>query len=339
MSEVYGTVWHNFGTKNFNTTLNLLYTSAAILFVAFTPTRGGFLYFILMPNLKNLTLVIALLLAPFFTFATVAPAAAPVAATVGARDIVQEIINVIGLKPRFELRPADIDNAAAVTYNGKRYILYNENFLAAINNATHTDWGGVSILAHEIGHHLNGHTLKGGGSNVADELEADEFSGFVLRKLGANMADAQAAINLLSEERNSSTHPGRSYRLAAISKGWRNANEQLLASAQLPQPDSRAIASRPAPRRTQQTVQRVSLDSRQVLSRVNFSAAPSEQFYVTKRMQLVHLTEGGIEVIGKLTETGDSDYPFYFETAYQPFFVSAGGVLVNRQGEQVGYLS
>lgn len=295
-----------------------------------------------MQYLKKLTFILSLLLAPILTNAAVQPAAAPAAptvATTGARDIVQEIINVIGLKPRFELRPADIDNAAAVIYNGQRYILYNEDFLAAINNAVHTDWGGVSILAHEIGHHLNGHTLRRGGSNVADELESDEFSGFVLRKLGANLADAQAAINLLSEEGNSSTHPGKSYRLAAISKGWRNANDQLLASAKSPQPDSRAITSRPIQRAPRQTVQRVSLDSRQVLTRVNFSAAPDEQFYLTKGLQLVHLTNEGAQVIGKLSETGDSDYPYYFETEYQPLFVTASGIVVNRQGERVGYFS
>ncbi|MBF9254168.1 membrane-binding protein [Pontibacter sp. 172403-2] len=295
-----------------------------------------------MQYLKKITFILGLLLAPVLTQAAVQPAAAPATTTVattGARDIVQEIINVIGLKPRFELRPADIDNAAAVIYNGQRYILYNEDFLAAINNAVHTDWAGVSILAHEIGHHLNGHTLKGGGSNVADELEADEFSGFVLRKLGANLADAQAAINLLSEEGNSSTHPGKSYRLAAISKGWRKANDQLLASAKSPQPDSRAIVSRPAQRAPRQTVQRVSLDSRQVLTRVNFNAAPDEQFYLTKSMQLVHLTEEGVQVIGALNETGDSDYPYYFETEYQPLFITADGVVVNRQGERVGYFS
>ncbi|WP_347158916.1 membrane-binding protein [Pontibacter chitinilyticus] len=269
--------------------------------------------------------------------AAIAVAPAP---TTGARDIVQEIINVVGLKPRFKLQPADIDNAAAVIYNGQRYILYNEDFLNAINNAVHTDWAGVSILAHEIGHHLNGHTLKGGGSNVPDELEADEFSGFVLRKLGASLADAQAAINLMSEEDNSSTHPGRSYRLAAISKGWRNANEQLLASANSPQPDSRAIATRPVQRAPQQVSRRLAgLSRADVLTQVYFSAAPEEQFYLTKKLQLVHVSEEGVEVIGQMGKTGNDDYPYYLETDYQPLFVTAHGEVVNRQGERVGHFT
>ncbi|WP_242920070.1 membrane-binding protein [Pontibacter liquoris] len=297
-----------------------------------------------MPNFKKLTYLLALLLAPVLSQASAVsvPAAKPASAVIamtGARDIVQEIINVIGLKPRFTLRPANIDNAAAVIYDGQRYILYNEDFLAAINNAVHTDWGGVSILAHEIGHHLNGHTLVRGGSNIPDELEADEFSGFVLRKMGASLADAQAAINLLSEDDNSSTHPGRNYRLAAISKGWRKANDQLLASANGPQPDDRAIASRPAQRAPQQTQRVAQLTSRDVLKRVYFSAAPQEQFYLTRSLQLVHLTDQGVEVLGKMSKTGDEDYPYYFETDSQPLFVTADGILVNRRGERVGYFT
>ncbi|MDQ3535130.1 MAG: membrane-binding protein, partial [Bacteroidota bacterium] len=83
-------------------------------------------------------------------------------------------MNVVGLKPNFEIRPADIYNAAAVNYGGKRFILYDPAFMANIQNATQTDWAAISILAHEIGHHLNGHTMMTKGGNPALELEADE---------------------------------------------------------------------------------------------------------------------------------------------------------------------
>ena len=293
-------------------------------------------------------LIIAMLLGAEARAATLAPKPNNTTTVTGTRDIVQEIINVIGLKPRFELRAANIDNAAAVVYNGKRYILYNERFLAEINNAVHTDWAGVSIIAHEIGHHLNGHTLSRRGSNPYDELEADEFSGFVLRKMGASLADAQAAINLLSEERTSSTHPGRNYRLDAISKGWRSANEQLVASAKAPQPDQNAIARAQQPRtqRQAQPEQRISqerssssVDSRFILTRVHFSKAPNEEFYLTNKLHLVHVTDGTVKVIGKLVKTNDPDFPYYFESDYlQPVFVSDRGELVNKRGQRIGYL-
>ena len=38
----------------------------------------------------------------------------------------------------------------------------------------------MTLLAHEVGHHLNGHTIHRGGSTPELELEADEFAGFIL---------------------------------------------------------------------------------------------------------------------------------------------------------------
>ncbi len=300
-----------------------------------------------MKKLKIATLLLGLVFAPFVngsaaTAETMETAAA--ASVVGARDIVTEIIDVVGLKPRFELRAANIENAAAVIYNGKRYILYNERFLAAVNNAVRTDWAGVSILAHEIGHHLNGHTLSRAGSNPGDELEADEFSGFVLRKMGASLDEAQAAMRVLSEERTSATHPGRSYRLAAISRGWRNAEEQILASNNVqpheqprtptPRPDRAAIAQ------AAEEPSGSSLDKQYVFRKVNFAQAPQEQFYLTNRLNLVHVTDDGIKVIGKLTRTTNRSFPYLVESDYlKTIFLTVNGTLVNQKGQKVGYLS
>lgn len=169
------------------------------------------------------------------------------------------------------------------------------------------------------------------------------------------MAEAQAAIDLLSEEENSRTHPGKRYRLAAISKGWKSANDQLMASAQGPQPDQRAIvpSTRPAERqmattlrqqassqRQQASSQRVSMDSRSVLTRVNFTKAPHEQFYITTRLNLVHMSENGVRVIGKLAKTNNPDYPYYFESEIMDtIFVTDEGYLVNKRGQRVGHLS
>lgn len=271
----------------------------------------------------------------------------------GARDIIKEIIDVVGLKPRFEVREADVDNAAAVIYNGQRYILYNRQFVAAVNNAVKTDWAAVSILAHEIGHHLNGHTLSRSGSNPQDELEADEFSGFALRKMGASKADAQAAMRLLSDEEGSSTHPGRSARLASISKGWQTANEQIVASARTngavarpvirPQEEDRPVVAS-APSRTpirQTSAKRVVLTQQDLLRKVTFRAIPGEQFYLTKNLALIHVDDNGrVEVIGKMANTNSRNYPYVLESSYfDTIFVGNNGVLVTEDGDRIGYLS
>jgi hypothetical protein len=257
----------------------------------------------------------------------------------GARDIVKEIIGVVGLTPRFEMREANIENAAAVIVNGKRYILYNTRFLNEVNNASRTDWAAVSILAHEIGHHLNGHTLIPGGSNPSDELEADEFSGFVLRKMGASLAQAQAAMAVLSEERESATHPGRNSRLTAIGTGWRQANNQLLAVNTKVSDKPVQVQNLPATRPVAAVAQPV-LDNRFILSKVNFKNAPQEEFYITTRGNLVRVKNNQLEVIGKIAETHHPDFPFVFRSSkIAPLFVSKAGIIYNQQGRELGWLS
>jgi hypothetical protein len=113
-----------------------------------------------------------------------------------AESMIDEIIDVVGLKPHFETRSANLPNAAAVIHGNKRYILYNPQFISSLNKSAGTKWASVSILAHEIGHHLNGHALEEGGSRPEIELEADEFSGFVMKRLAATLAEAQLAMTI-----------------------------------------------------------------------------------------------------------------------------------------------
>ncbi len=143
-----------------------------------------------------------------------------------AKNIVAEIIAVIGLKQNFEVMVGEVDNAAAVISNGKRYILYNPAFINRLNTAAGNRWASVSILAHETGHHLNGHTLEYIGSQPDKELEADEFSGFVLRRMGATLKEAQAAMKIAADYKKSLTHPGKDDRLIAIALGWNTADKQ-----------------------------------------------------------------------------------------------------------------
>lgn len=137
-----------------------------------------------------------------------------------AREIVSRILNVVGLEQNFEIAAANVPNALATIQNNQRLILYSQNFILNIKNATGTDWAGISILAHEIGHHLNGHTLMPGGSRPDLELQADKFSGFACAKLGSTLQQAQAAMNAFAPASGSSTHPPKSARIEAIAIGW-----------------------------------------------------------------------------------------------------------------------
>lgn len=276
-----------------------------------------------------------------------------------AAGIIREITDAVGLQPRFELRATDqVDNAAAVVYGGKRYLLYNPQFLAAINQAGHTDWAGISILAHEMGHHLNGHTLRGGGSQPQDELEADEFSGFVLRRLGASLAQAQAALATVSPEEGSATHPGRAPRLAAISRGWSRATAQIAASSQAgsAQPSAQpiALAPRPTPRPTAEattaTLTRGSSDAPvRLVGQLTFRDNPDVPFYLTSALNVVRLADESspdadesvrtAEVVGRLRRTGNAAFPFVLEDGQQhSLFVTPGGDVYDQAGQRVAKL-
>ena len=301
-----------------------------------------------------------LLVAAPLLFATPAQAQSAPSTT----NVLQEITDVVGLKARFELRATrDIDNAAAVVYDGKRYLLYNPDFLAAVNRAGHTDWAGISILAHEMGHHLNGHTLRGGGSQPADELEADEFSGFVLRKLGASLAQAQAAMAAVADDQGSSTHPGRSPRLAAIGQGWQRANSQIVASTAGTAPSaapavvaSRTPAPRPMPAASRYPVAPVADDERgdtreavainasgepvRLVGQLTFRDNPSQRYYLTSGLKVLRVDDDQTaEVVGRMVRTTSPAFPYVLTDDQQRrLFVTGRGDVYDKAGKRVAKL-
>lgn len=139
-----------------------------------------------------------------------------------AEDAMKDIMKLIGLPSNFTIKSANVSNACAVIYNKKRYILYNPEFMEKINDDSKTHFAEIAILAHEIGHHLSGHTLKEEGSNYDDELESDNFSGYMLFKLGATIEEAKSAFNQLPVQ-GSLTHPPKVARIAAVTNGWYSA--------------------------------------------------------------------------------------------------------------------
>ena len=147
-----------------------------------------------------------------------------------ADSALEDILNVIGASKRFVLQEcSNINNAIALTMNGVRYIMYDPEFMSSLSYGD--QWSNKFILAHEVGHHINGHTVDVLAANITNkvslstsriqELEADEFAGFVLGRLGASLSDALSGVQSLSDGDDSySTHPRRSRRIAAIKKGF-----------------------------------------------------------------------------------------------------------------------
>ena len=177
-----------------------------------------------------------------------------------AEKSLERILSVIGLNKNFILKSCDdINNALAITYKSERYILYDKEFMQLIKNNTNK-WSNLFILAHEVGHHVNGHTrdfaLIDSEFNEEslfdkrqDELEADQFAGFILAKLGASLDETTKAIELISSNSDDtfSTHPNKAKRLNAIRLGYFKANPEDLkissGKVQLLEPSSKTFGS------------------------------------------------------------------------------------------------
>jgi hypothetical protein len=147
---------------------------------------------------------------------------------------IKSITELVGLPPNFVLltRP-NIQNAYAFSsVSGTRYILVDNNWLHSLSLG---DWFVSGVIAHEIGHHLCGHTVKSRSTDLsesrAQETEADRFSGFILRKLGASLEQALTAVKLVTRNQSNelnSTHPNREVRIKAVTSGFEGSQSKLL---------------------------------------------------------------------------------------------------------------
>jgi hypothetical protein len=125
--------------------------------------------------------------------------------------------------------------AQALVIDDHSLIVYNARSLDELETETGTPWSAVSVIAHELGHHYYGHAEAGVGGIPVDEilqceLDADYFSGFALARVGASLADAQAAQRALDWV-ETDLHPCSPQRLRAIEAGWRDGRAGLQISA------------------------------------------------------------------------------------------------------------
>jgi tetratricopeptide (TPR) repeat protein len=143
-------------------------------------------------------------------------------------NIINEILNTAGLSnSNFIVKSCSgVDNALAFIYNNERYILMDENFF---NSFSRENLMYVIILAHEIGHHLHGHVSlydETDEDSRNSELQADQFAGFIIGKLGFEFTDVELIAKKLLPEAQSSSHPGLNSRIDSYLKGYNAAIKQ-----------------------------------------------------------------------------------------------------------------
>lgn len=135
--------------------------------------------------------------------------------------IIADVCEHIGLACNFDVFPARVPNAMAYMIDGKRVVMYSPDFIDKLQRGKEQpSWATLSVLVHEVGHHLLGHMFVMDGDFPARELEADRFSAFMLYRMGATLNEAQANIRTMAQENETASHPGRSRRLVAIEQGW-----------------------------------------------------------------------------------------------------------------------
>lgn len=284
-----------------------------------------------------------------------------------AIQVVNDIMNAVGLRANFKIQGAKVPNAAAVVMGETRYVLYNPKFIKNINKGTKTDWAAISIMAHEIGHHLNGHTLTKAGSRPATELEADEFSGFVLHRLGAPLKDAQAAMNLLANPYGSLTHPAKDRRLAAIEKGWRRAQGGY--SGEMPdgtKEDAPVVVTKPKKEKekpqketaeeegewTDPEIEPVpkpkkkppyikpSVHPTYAQWQVVLEKNPGSLYYITTGNKFVVIKGKKIFPMGQIKRTGNRNYPYVIDMEKSPdlFIAAESKFIYTKTGQKIGFL-
>ena len=148
-----------------------------------------------------------------------------------AGKMVHDILQAMGgLNAKsFTIKESNVKNAVATVINGQRFILYNTVFLQQFKGDANTKWAAYTVLAHEIGHHLNNHNFgeKDPQKRKIMELEADRFAGAVCRTLGASLEETTAGINSMNLPGETATHPIKTARVAAVANGWQRQNDLL----------------------------------------------------------------------------------------------------------------
>jgi tetratricopeptide (TPR) repeat protein len=144
---------------------------------------------------------------------------------INASLVVENILSKINLKNTFFVTKVceGINNAIAINYNDVKYILLDVDWIESIKYGKN-DWFHLMVIGHEMAHHILKHTEKQVGSlqeSRMHELEADEFSGYILGMYGASQADINTLLLGFPDDNDvNSTHPQKKDRELAIQKGY-----------------------------------------------------------------------------------------------------------------------
>lgn len=141
----------------------------------------------------------------------------------GLADVVGTIQKTLNFSVPISVYVSENENNcfATIEQNGSRLIVADHHFLNNVNVSSGTRWAAISILAHEVGHHIAGFSRY--SDKKESELAADYWSGYILQKLGAGRNAAVRCILFFGSETDTFSHPNKYSRAQSIEKGWDDA--------------------------------------------------------------------------------------------------------------------
>lgn len=152
----------------------------------------------------------------------------PSSRLVEVEEIFQNLLEYSGLKGKFYLCPVAFTSKAfatnAFSLEGKvsivgQFIGYDSGFINNLKKQTGY-WGVTGVLAHELAHHILGHTHDGLGSQPKKELEADFIAGMLMELSGASLSNSMLLPSQPFLADGGLTHPDGKDRVIAFKKGW-----------------------------------------------------------------------------------------------------------------------
>ncbi len=142
-------------------------------------------------------------------------------------EIILEVLSLVGIpNSDIEIRTTSSYGAYSVINRDcrRRFFLYNEAFFDSVYVVTNSYESIKSICFHEIAHHFYRHPLKSRWEAHFHELEADRYSGFQMRLIGATLEESVAAMKYFGNETTSQSHPEKSLRINEIKAGYIDAS-------------------------------------------------------------------------------------------------------------------
>lgn len=139
-----------------------------------------------------------------------------------AYNIVSSTCKILNI-PNIPVYSGQVENACASMIYGRPAITYGADFMNYLESRN--PWAPVSVLAHEVGHHLNMDISWYGQFQHpwSKELKADFVSGYVLAKMGCTLQNAQAAFSINVNWIGTQSHPDTPRRMLALAQGYQRA--------------------------------------------------------------------------------------------------------------------